>query len=264
MKSIESSERKSAFTLVELLVAIAIIGLLAAMLLPALSAAKRRAKDIQCLNNERQLTLASSIYATENGSHAAYNNANEPDSLWMGMGYYGNQRQVLVCPMTHDPADQTELGAADLTWSWSGIAGGTNVLFRGSYALNGWLYDTATFGGASHPEFMMSKQTLIERPSQTPLFCDAMWVDLWPLETDLPADDLYDGSFTEERMGRCTIERHATPNPAGAPKYFDVTQRLPGEIDIGMADGHVEPVALENLWECYWHRNWAPPAKRPQ
>ena len=61
-----NTTKRSGFTLIELLVVIAIIAILAALLLPALAAAKKRAYLVQCLNNERQMALACVIYVGDN------------------------------------------------------------------------------------------------------------------------------------------------------------------------------------------------------
>ena len=58
--------KKNGFTLIELLVVISIIALLLSIILPSLRLAKEAGKRIVCLNNEKQLVLAWTLYAGDN------------------------------------------------------------------------------------------------------------------------------------------------------------------------------------------------------
>lgn len=69
---------EGAFTLVELLVVIGILGLLAALLLPTLGKSKHKALEAECLNHQRQLALAWQMYAD------AHDDRLPPNKNWMG------------------------------------------------------------------------------------------------------------------------------------------------------------------------------------
>ena len=91
---------KDKFTLIELLIVIAIIGVLASLLLPSLSRAKQKAMIAVCLNNQKQITLAAQMFVKNNKNQYPYAKFAGMDTntgrFWLGKMGTGNDYKVNV------------------------------------------------------------------------------------------------------------------------------------------------------------------------
>lgn len=83
--------RRGAFTLIELLVVVGVIAVLAAMLLPSLSAAQAQGRTVKCASNQRQLATALAMYAADHRGWAMPAQLDEPEfvTYWWGAALDG-------------------------------------------------------------------------------------------------------------------------------------------------------------------------------
>ncbi len=225
---------RSAFTLVELLVVIAILAILAALLLPAVLRAKEKAKATTCLNNMRQIGLASFVYAHENNDTLVplarlvtpYPSdlivPYPPHVWWMDTlkGNLGNNGKVFSCPNV--PRVQAGRPLTNLL----GIAMNFNQLGR--------------FPDDQHPAVSGGVKLLnVRHPADSVIFGDAAYVrnpfepnaDLWQPDVGR--------AYTWTDFGVWLFCVPTAPNGQWTRNCTRIINRHTARANCGFVDGHV-------------------------
>lgn len=127
-------KRKQAFTLIELLVVVAIIAILASMLLPALAGAKVSARKVLCMNNQKQISLATIMYGDDfNGYFPPATNSDHTDWIknMIRAGYFESLKSF-EDPAEHEgPHDHSKLRKVTMR-----MDNGEREEFTASYGIN--------------------------------------------------------------------------------------------------------------------------------
>lgn len=276
-----------AFTLIELLVVIAIIAILAALLLPALSAAKLRAWTVACASNLHQLDIAGIMYMDDHNSCIVYGQGASTGQQfynWMTalVEDTGHDHAIRLCPAAKLPASyvphlfNNNIYSGDASHCWV-CAPGINVTNEGSYAINGWLYDPATLNtvfGQRFPGYSAGggprgstalygkpfrKPSAITHPSFTPFFLDGKWPDTWPCAgLSLSAAEAMQGTAASME-DRIMLQRHGGHTPYDPP-LAPPLNNYPNGVNVAFADGHVKWQKLGDLLNLdIWNVGWFPP-----
>jgi len=175
------SDLKTGFSLVELLVVIAVIAILAALLLPVLSNAKAKAQRTVCLNNLRQVNLGVRIYSDEFNdisptlAKGVYVWFRYRELLQGYFGYKGPpspQDKIFVCPV--DTFYYAYTPGVGFVYVSQGHYEQTNYCFS-SYTLNGGNLATNVVPGVeSLPGIGGQKLSSIKHPDKTILISEAL------------------------------------------------------------------------------------------
>lgn len=224
-----------AFTLVELLVVLAVVSLLAALLLPALGRAKGKAQSVSCLSNLKQLGAAFLLYCDENedvfptGAAASALGAQPEDWIWWQVQTGPSIRPAMrdgrgsaISPYLGGynsrhfrcPADKDAL-AREMTWKQNP----STELYTYSYSLNAHSMEgMASYVSKDRSRIFLNKLSKVATPSHKIMLAE---------EKGGPSDGPGSAFIDDGRW-----------QPLGYP----LTMRHEGKGNVTFADGHVETV----------------------
>jgi len=223
--------KRYGFTLIELLVVIAIIGLLVAILVPALQRIRRQTKAVLCQSNLRQWGLILDAYTSDNDDRFFRGMIDGWWNDWIEIlePFYGKIGTLTCCPL----ATKTRAkGGQGIFAAWEDPEGD-----YGSYGLSAWVCNADP--GAVFGDDHYWKRPDVQSAQNIPVFLDCMAITGWPDHTSIPPQ--YDSQPPQE----ITLTEQM--------KNFCINRHVKGMTNCLFMDWSVRKVGLKELWTLKWH-----------
>jgi prepilin-type processing-associated H-X9-DG protein/prepilin-type N-terminal cleavage/methylation domain-containing protein len=236
--------RISAFSLIELLVAVGIIAILLAILLPILSSARHESRRAACLAALQQWSATFQVYLNDNHGrqpprgdvHANLQQVGTPLMWWELLANGSDVSRRLLCPEATEasngmPASAFHAWGPESFWNPGGSIRGPVI---GSYGFNAWLY------AETDPGFAGQLHLPTKDSANIPVIFDCVRLEVYVFDTDAPLRWVPTGTGSSGWLQLVALERHR------------------GATNITFVDGHAETVPLPTLWKLKWSQTFQP------